>query len=207
MTTSTESPSYAETAREAVPAGSFVYGQAAAIETLDLAPESWGVATNCAKPKDEADNGRSGFDTVLVVHFIHSGEQAARETAERLASGGNVGPVTLIRPAAPVARKPKTAYQHAQAIGRALRASERAAAGGTGDGIHVLSGKRHAEVFGYGEAPAILWEEGPYEWAITFTGNLGSGYGEAVQAAYDALRADGFYLECSNSFTLAVYVA
>ena len=107
--------------------------------------------------------------------------------------------------------KPKTAYQHAQAIAKAIKASEAGVAYGA-ENLTLLSGAEHRRVTGFGDAPAILWEEGPYEWGITFTGYVGEKLGElatdeATRTAYAAMRADGFYLECSNSFTLAVYRA
>ena len=105
----------------------------------------------------------------------------------------------------------KNAFQHAQAIARAIKASE-AGRAYDASGLTVLSGPEHERVTGFGKAPAIMWEEGPYEWAVTFTGWLGEQLGSLVtdaptRDAYNALRADGFYLECSNSFTLAVYRA
>lgn len=104
-----------------------------------------------------------------------------------------------------------TAYQHAQAIAKAIKASS-AGRAYDASGLTVLGGPEHERVTGFGVAPAIMWEEGPYEWAITFTGWLGERLGalltdEPTRAAFNAMRADGLYLECSNSFTLAVYRA
>lgn len=70
-----------------------------------------------------------------------------------------------------------------------------------------------------GDAPQIIWESGPLEWAICLTGgeSLASeelaeyGARRARGASYDEVfeRAGraGFYFECDNSFTLAVYPA
>jgi hypothetical protein len=76
----------------------------------------------------------------------------------------------------------------------------------------VLSGAEHESAIGFGKVFAIMWEEGPYEWAIEFTGHLGERLGELstdepTRAAFAAMRADGWYFECSNGFTLAAYRA
>jgi len=88
--------SYTEIPRSDVPAGSFRYGQLARVEELDASSYSWLIATECSKPKNEEDNGASGFDTVLCVHFIYSSEDDARAAAMEL---GRNHSVTLIRPA------------------------------------------------------------------------------------------------------------
>lgn len=85
---------YTEISRDEVPPGSFRYGQLASEPDFAVKPHLWAVCTPCAKPKNEADNGASGFDTVLVAHFLSSSEQTAREIAEGLS-----GEVTLVRPA------------------------------------------------------------------------------------------------------------
>jgi hypothetical protein len=90
-------PLYSEVERADVPTGSFRYGQLAATEGLDVEPESWAVATEAAHFEGDST---TEFSIVLVAHFLFSDEREARETAERLAVGGKVGPVHLIRPAA-----------------------------------------------------------------------------------------------------------
>jgi hypothetical protein len=82
--------------RDEVPAGSFRYGQLASDEGFAVAPHLWAVCTYCAKPKNEADNGFSGFDTVLVANFLHREEQDAYDTARSLVNGGTS--VAVVRP-------------------------------------------------------------------------------------------------------------
>lgn len=105
-----------------------------------------------------------------------------------------------------------TAYQHLQAIAKAIKASEAGQAYGA-DNLVVWSAEQHRNWTGWADAnaPAIVWEEGPYEWGYALTGYEGEKLGEletdaATREAYAAFRADGYYLECSNSFILAAYV-
>lgn len=112
---------------------------------------------------------------------------------------------------AALARKPLNAYQHAQAIAKGIKASS-AGRAYDASGLTVISGPEHERITGYGAVPALMWEEGPYEWGVTFTGWTGEKLGalatdEPTREAYAAMRADGYYLECSNSFTVAVYRA
>lgn len=82
--------------RSEVPAGSFLYGQLASVESFDVAPHLYAVCTYCSKPKNEADNGRSGFNEVLVAHFLHRTWEDASETARNLVNGGTS--VAIVNP-------------------------------------------------------------------------------------------------------------
>src|SRR4051794_2910477 len=92
---------YAEIERDEMPLGSFKYLQLASFDGVDAPLDAWLVCTPCAKPKNEADNGKSGFDEVLVVHFIHRDESDARATAADVAHGHSV---TLVRPAKTISK-------------------------------------------------------------------------------------------------------
>ena len=87
---------YSEIERDEMPNGSFVYGQLASIDGVAAPADKWLVCTPCSKPKNEDDNGASGFDEVLVAQFIHTRESDARETAASLALTHKI---TLVRPA------------------------------------------------------------------------------------------------------------
>jgi hypothetical protein len=93
----TESAQYETIERHEMPVGSFKYGQLASFDGVDAPTDAWLVCLPCSKPKNAADNGKSGFDTVLVVHFICSREDDARRTAASLANGHSV---TLVAPVA-----------------------------------------------------------------------------------------------------------
>ena len=54
----------------------------------------------------------------------------------------------------------------------------------------------------------VIWEEGPYEWAISLCGGsniYGSehGYGPGTEADFDTY-GQRFYCECQNSYTLVI---
>lgn len=78
--------------RSEVPADSFRYGQLASFEGLDVPGAAWLVCTSCSKPLNEADNGLSGFRSVLVVHFMH------RSKAEALLAAQLVSGATIVAP-------------------------------------------------------------------------------------------------------------
>lgn len=84
-----------EIERHEMPRGSFSYGQLASFDGVDAPTDAWLVCTPCSKPKRDDDNGASGFDEVLVVHFIHRDESDARSTMRNLREIGAV----LVRPA------------------------------------------------------------------------------------------------------------
>ena len=86
---------YRMISRKDVPAGSFAYGQLAADQSFAVKPERWAVCTNCYRPKNEADNGASGFNTVLVAHFTFDSEADAIKCATNLRDSGEV---TVVRP-------------------------------------------------------------------------------------------------------------
>jgi hypothetical protein len=83
-----------EIERDEMPLGSFRYGQLASFDGVDAPADAWLICTHCSKPKNEDDNGASGFDRVLVVHFIHRDESEARLTVDALSV-----PAVLVRPA------------------------------------------------------------------------------------------------------------
>lgn len=65
-----------------------------------------------------------------------------------------------------------------------------------------------------GDAPQIIWESGPFEWAYCITGGesltseegFGRGpRGEKFDEIFDRAKREGFYFECVNSYSLAVY--
>lgn len=82
--------------RADVPAGSFRYLQYQHEGDFAVPAELWAVCTDCSKPIDEADNGRSGFRTILVAHFMTSTEANAITIANDLTQNG---PITIVRPA------------------------------------------------------------------------------------------------------------
>jgi hypothetical protein len=86
---------HAEITRSEMPVGSFRYGQLATHDGVDCGPDEWLVCTSCAKPKNEADNGASGFDKILVVHFRFLDGYEATRCALGLKQ---VGQVTLVKP-------------------------------------------------------------------------------------------------------------
>lgn len=93
MNTSTESTkTYSEIERDAMPSGSFRYGQLASVESVDAPLDAWLVCTTCAHFEDDET-----WRTVLVVHFIFRDESEARSTASSLSRED----VTLVRPAKP----------------------------------------------------------------------------------------------------------
>lgn len=79
-----------------------------------------------------------------------------------------------------------TAYQVAQKIGKMLRKKY-----GKDEAKNLVV---HIDESTH---PAVMWEEGPYEWAVDVSG------GEKIDALVLA-HENGFYLECVNSFTLIV---
>lgn len=84
-------PAYLELNREAVPSGSFVYGQPARIRSLAAPLDRWLVGTDCAHENDDGT-----FSTVICVHFVYRDEAEARDAADGLARHHRVA---LIRPA------------------------------------------------------------------------------------------------------------
>lgn len=107
----------------------------------------------------------------------------------------------------------KNAYQLAQALAKAIRESE---IGEILDAknLVVWSAAEHASFSGYEtSAPALCWEEGPYEWAVGLTGWEGERLSDeeniptdaATRKAYAALAENGYYAELTNSFVLAIY--
>lgn len=83
-----------EIERDEMPVGSFRYGQLASFEGVDAPTDAWLICTHCSKPKNESDNGASGFDRVLVVHFIYRDAIEARIAVDALSV-----PAVLVRPA------------------------------------------------------------------------------------------------------------
>ena len=80
----------------------------------------------------------------------------------------------------------------------------------------------YAELIGYstdhlvldeaGEAPVIMWEEGPYEWTVSLTGgeSLSSaelGYGREPEIDVHAMLDQPWFVECLTSYSLAFYRA
>lgn len=105
-----------------------------------------------------------------------------------------------------------TARQAAQRLAAALKADPLANAHGAAEptGVTVLSKDEAERVFG-SAAPALVWEGGPFEWAIAVSSgdSLDSDYrhdlGDGVKQALAEIREAGFYCECSTSFALSVY--
>lgn len=104
------------------------------------------------------------------------------------------------------------AYQHMQRIARTLREDELVQSYGEA-GLDVWPASRRQQWDGE-SAPTMVWEEGPFEWAYEFAGTDGRKLGhelygytttKATRDAVAALRADGFYLECVNSFMLSAH--
>lgn len=135
-----------------------------------------------------------------------SSRDLLRATTSRLLAEG----------AEPITEKP-SAYVLLQRLAKAISESEIGKAYGAAEGITVWGAAEHTRFSGHETtAPAICWEEGPYEWAVVFTGdegrNLSSEYGgcntdDATRAAYKAVTDAGYYFELTNSFVLAVFPA
>lgn len=133
-----------------------------------------------------------------------SSRDLLRATTSRLLAEG----------AEPITEKP-SAYVLLQRLAKAISESEIGKAYGAAEGITVWGAAEHTRFSGHETtAPAICWEEGPYEWAVVFTGdegrNLSSEYGgcntdDATRAAYKAVTDAGYYFELTNSFVLAVF--
>jgi len=57
---------------------------------------------------------------------------------------------------------------------------------------------------------SVIWEGGPFEWAISLSMGAGIyagefGYGDKIKPGWEA--PDGFYLEAVNSYSVAIYPA
>jgi hypothetical protein len=107
-----------------------------------------------------------------------------------------------------------TAKGAARLLYNALRADRTAQAYGV---LDPSSGLKLAESNGYGKAPTLTWESGPYEWAINLSGgdsivaseldDYGMPPEPRLKTALAKAREGGFYFECENSFTLSAYAA
>ena len=109
-----------------------------------------------------------------------------------------------------------TAYTHMQRLAKALRESEAGKAYGADQGCRMEAWPAWKTANWNGSnAPSIAWEEGPYEWAVSFSLNDGEKFGdsdgyqldtdEATRKAYREMRNDGFFLECSTSWMVTAY--
>jgi hypothetical protein len=81
-------PTFRVLERDEVPAGSFRYGQFVNEGDFAVAPHLFAVCTWASKPKNEADNGASGFDQVLVAQFLHTSWERACDTVRSLSRDG-----------------------------------------------------------------------------------------------------------------------
>lgn len=101
-----------------------------------------------------------------------------------------------------------TAAQAATRLYHALRANDIARAAGVDDLVVLTTGA---------EAPTVVWESGPFEWAVCLTGGDSlvaselDSYGGKQEANLAQVLAEveaaGLFFEPVNGFTLAAYRA
>lgn len=102
--------------------------------------------------------------------------------------------------------------QALQLLHKALRADPLAKAHGYEESAVLLGTNRALGILGT-EALSIVWEGGPYEWAIALPGgdSLDSDYradlGSGIREALDLIRREGYYVEAANSYALSIYSA
>jgi len=84
-------------------------------------------------------------------------------------------------------------YQAAQRVRRYV--AKKYAAYEPDQHLVAWSAKRSREGFWGENSPMVVWEGGPYDWAINVS------FDEGILSE---LRADGFYLECMTGFALII---
>lgn len=104
---------------------------------------------------------------------------------------------------------PVDAFGAAAIFFHALQRDELAQAYGTED-LRLWTAARATEG-GWGKAPSVVWEGGPFEWAIAAPGgdsidsDYRGGLGQGLKDALEIVRAAGFYFEAETSFMVGVY--